>query len=182
MGGVNIGRKDGVKFGWKSTAAAPPPDPNPAWTSVKPARFVVPHLTYPLQAKSLRGTQGGRAAITPPAENLRTPCIAARCSSSRARATGSRKPPRVSPSPPSRHNPAVSKWGSLTGQWRGNLKWPSGHCWHNGTLVVTSTPYLDITSGPTNTAIWGFGTAEGEPCKTCICRSSRLPCGTYSSG
>ena len=54
-------------------AAAPRPDLKIAWTSGKPARFVAPHRARPESGAASPRSPGDRAAITPPAEDLRAP-------------------------------------------------------------------------------------------------------------
>ena len=54
-------------------AATPPPDLKTASTSGKPARFVAPHRARPESGAASPRSPGDRAAITPPAEELRAP-------------------------------------------------------------------------------------------------------------
>ena len=54
-------------------AATPPPDLRIAWTSGKPARFVTRHRARPASGAAPPRSPGGRAAIRPPAQNLRAP-------------------------------------------------------------------------------------------------------------
>ena len=54
-------------------AATPPLDLKTASTSGEPARFVAPHRARPAPGAAPARSPGCRAAITPPAENLRAP-------------------------------------------------------------------------------------------------------------
>ncbi len=69
----------GVRWGvlaWPAThcaAAAPQPELKIAWTSGKPARFLTRHRARPAPGAGPPRSPGGRAAITPPAEDRRAP-------------------------------------------------------------------------------------------------------------
>jgi hypothetical protein len=62
-----------ARSGARAAGADPPHDLKAASTSGKPARFVAPHRARPASGAAPACSPGDRAAIRPPAQNLRAP-------------------------------------------------------------------------------------------------------------